>query len=146
MSLCKLNLLKMKKSEDKAVGLPNYFKKIGVALIILVIVVMFILKGLNYDFDSIPKGNIKTIAMNLFILGLAFIALAKDKIEDEMHVFLKLKSFHSAFVFGIIFTIIFPIFDIVINDDIQQIPVQQLVIMMLFSQISTYFLLKRSEK
>ena len=27
MSLCKLNLLKMKKSEDKAVGLPNYFKK-----------------------------------------------------------------------------------------------------------------------
>ncbi len=146
MSLCKLNLLKMKKSEDKAVGLPNYFKKIGVALIILVIVVMFILKGLNYDFDSIPKGNIKTIAMNLFILGLAFIALAKDKIEDEMHVFLKLKSFYSAFVFGIIFTIIFPIFDIVINDEIQQIPVQQLVIMMLFSQITTYFLLKRSEK
>jgi hypothetical protein len=146
LSLCKLNLLKMKKSEDKAVGLPNYFKKIGVALIILVIVVMFILKGLNYDFDSIPKGNIKTIAMNLFILGLAFIALAKDKIEDEMHVFLKLKSFYSAFVFGIIFTIIFPIFDIVINDEIQQIPVQQLVIMMLFSQITTYFLLKRSEK
>ena len=136
----------MKKSEDKAVGLPNYFKKIGVALIILVIVAMFILKGLNYDFDSIPKGNIKTIAMNLFILGLAFIALAKDKIEDEMHVFLKLKSFYSAFIFGIIFTIIFPIFDIVINDDVQQIPVQQLVIMMLFSQISTYFLLKRSEK
>ena len=136
----------MKKTEGKAVGLPNYFKKIGIVLIILVIVVMFILKGLNYDFDSIPKGNIKTIAMNLFILGLAFIALAKDKIEDEMHVFLKLKSFHSAFVFGIIFTIIFPIFDIVINDDIQQIPVQQLVIMMLFSQISTYFLLKRSEK
>jgi len=136
----------MKKSEDKAVGLPNYFKKIGVALIILVIVAMFILKGLHYDFDTIPKGNIKTIAMNLFILGLAFIALAKDKIEDEMHVFLKLKSFYSAFIFGIIFTIIFPIFDIVINDDVQQIPGQQLVIMMLFSQISTYFLLKRSEK
>ena len=135
----------MKKSEGKAVGLPNYFKKIGIALIILVIVVMFILKGLHYNFDTIPKGNIKTIAMNLFILGLAFIALAKDKIEDEMHVFLKLKSFYSAFIFGIIFTIIFPIFDIVINDDIQQIPAQQLVIMMLFSQISTYFLLKRSE-
>jgi hypothetical protein len=135
----------MKKTKSKGVGIPNYFKKIGVALIILVIVVMFILKGLHYDFDTIPKGNIKTIAMNLFILGLAFIALAKDKIEDEMHVFLKLKSFHSAFIFGIIFTIIFPIFDIVINDDIQQIPAQQLVIMMLFSQISTYFLLKRSE-
>ena len=135
----------MKKSEGKAVGLPNYFKKIGGILIILVIVVMFILKGLHYNFDTIPKGNIKTIAMNLFILGLAFIALAKDKIEDEMHVFLKLKSFYSAFIFGIIFTIIFPIFDIVINDDIQQIPAQQLVIMMLFSQISTYFLLKRSE-
>ena len=135
----------MKKNEDKAVGLPNYFKKIGGILIILVIVVMFILKGLHYNFDTIPKGNIKTIAMNLFILGLAFIALAKDKIEDEMHVFLKLKSFYSAFIFGIIFTIIFPIFDIVINDDIQQIPAQQLVIMMLFSQISTYFLLKRSE-
>jgi len=136
----------MKKSEGKAVGLPNYFKKIGIALIILVIVVMFILKGLHYNFDTIPKGNIKTIAMTIINLGLAFIALAKDKIEDEMYVFLKLKSFHSALIFGIIFTIIFPILDIVSNDNIHQIPAQQLVTMMLFSQISTYFLLKRSEK
>jgi hypothetical protein len=137
----------MKKNESKAVGLPNYFKKIGIVLIVLVIVVMFILKGLHYNFDTIliPKGNVKIIAMTLINIGLAFIALAKDKIEDEMYIYLKLKSFYSAFFFGIIFTIIYPILDVVTNDDIQQIPAQQLVTMMLFSQITTYFLLKRSE-
>jgi hypothetical protein len=56
----------MKKTDGNAVGLPNYFKRIGIVLIVLVIVVMFILKGLHYNFDTIPKGNIKTIAMNLF--------------------------------------------------------------------------------
>jgi len=135
----------MKKTEGKGVGFPNYFKKIGMILIAVVIIVILILKGLHYNFNTIPKGNIKIIAMTLINIGLAFIALAKDKIEDEMYVYLKLKSFYSAFFFGIIFTIIYPILDIVTNDDIQQIPAQQLVTMMLFSQITTYFLLKRSE-
>jgi uncharacterized membrane protein YfcA len=135
----------MKKTEGKAVGLPNYFKKIGIVLIVLVIVVMFILKGIHYNFDATQKENIKIIYMTLINIGLAFIALAKEKIEDEMFVFLKLKSFYGAFFFGIVFTIIYPILDVITNDDIQQIPAQQLVTMMLFSQISTYFLLKRSE-
>jgi len=135
----------MKKTEGKAVGLPNYFKKIGIILIVLVIVVVFILKGIHYNFDATQKENIKIINMTLINIGLAFIALAKEKIEDEMFVFLKLKSFYGAFFFGIFFTIIYPILDVITNDDIQQIPAQQLVTMMLFSHISTYFLLKRSE-
>jgi uncharacterized membrane protein YfcA len=135
----------MKKTEGKAVGVPNYFKKIGIVLIVLVIVVMFILKGIHYNFDATQKENIKIIYMTLINIGLAFIALAKEKIEDEMFVFLKLKSFYGAFFFGIVFTIIYPILDVITNDDIQQIPAQQLVTMMLFSHISTYFLLKRSE-
>jgi uncharacterized membrane protein YfcA len=135
----------MKKTKGKAVGVPNYFKKIGIVLIVLVIVVMFILKGIHYNFDATQKENIKIIYMTLINIGLAFIALAKEKIEDEMFVFLKLKSFYGAFFFGIVFTIIYPILDVITNDDIQQIPAQQLVTMMLFSHISTYFLLKRSE-
>ncbi len=135
----------MKKIESNGVGFPNYFKKIGIVLFVLVIIVMLIIKGLHYNFDATQKGNIKIINMTLINIGLAFIALAKDKIEDEMFVFLKLKSFYGAFFFGIVFTIIYPILDVITNDDIQQIPAQQLVTMMLFSHISTYFLLKRSE-
>lgn len=146
MSLCKLNLLKMQKTKNKGVGFPNYFKKIGGILIVLVIVVMFILKGLDYNFNATQKGNIKILAMTLINIGLAFIALAKDKIEDEMFVHLKLKSIYGAFIFGIVFTIIYPILDIVTNDDIEQIPAQQLVAMMLFSHITMYYFLKRSEK
>ena len=135
----------MKKNESKAIGLPNYFKKIGIVLIVLVIVVMFILKGLHYNFDATQKGNIKIIAMTLINIGLAFIALAKDKIEDEMFVYLKLTSFYGTFIFGIVFTIIYPILDVVTNDDIQPIPAQQLVTIMLFSHITSYFFLKRNE-
>jgi CDP-diglyceride synthetase len=145
LSLCKLNLLRNEKKEGKSVGFPNYFKKIGVILIISLIVIIFILKGLHYNFNSALKGNIKTIGITLINIGLAFIALAKDKIEDEMFIHLKLKSIYGAFSFGIVFTLIYPFLDIVSNDEIQTISSQQLVTMMLLSHITTCFLLKRSE-
>ena len=39
----------------------------------------------------------KTHGLNLFILGLLFIALAKDKTEDELTLLLKTKAFAGGF-------------------------------------------------
>lgn len=136
----------MKKTKNKGVGFPNYFKKIGGVLIVLVIIVILIIIGLHYNFNTTQKGHIKILALTLINLGLAFIALAKDKIEDEMFVHLKLKSIYGAFFSGIVFTIIYPLLDVVTNDDIQIISAQQLVTTMLFFHITMYYLLKRSEK
>jgi CDP-diglyceride synthetase len=135
----------MKKTEGKGVGFPNYFKKIGVILFVLVIIVMLIIKGIHYNFNTTQKGNIKIVGMSLLNIGLCCIAFAKEKIDDEMMVHLKLKSIYGALIFGIVYTLISPLIDIAFNDAVQLISAQQLVTLMLFSHIGTYFFLKRNE-
>ncbi len=135
----------MKKIERNGVGFPNYYKKIGIVLFVLVIIVMLIIKGLHYNFNPTQKGNIKIIGMSLLNIGLCFIAFAKEKIDDEMMVHLKLKSIYGALIFGIVYTLISPLIDIAFNDAIREITAQQLVTLMLFSHIGSYFFLKRSE-
>jgi hypothetical protein len=48
-------------------------------------------------------------------------------------------------IFGIVYTLISPLIDIAFNDAVQLISAQQLVTLMLFSHIGTYFFLKRNE-
>lgn len=141
----KLKLYKMESKKDKKTGLPNYFKKVGIGLILAIFLVGIVMKLIGYDYDEATRTIRRTISLDLIILGLLFIALAKDKVEDEMTVHLKLKSMASAFLFAIILTIIYPIIDLAFNDPIEEISSSQLIMTILIVQITSYYGFKRSE-
>lgn len=78
------------KVNKKSFGLlPNYFKKIGLVLISLILIALF----LNKRYTFFEKSELqKKIFMSFFLIGLYFIAWAKDKFEDEMMVQNRLKA------------------------------------------------------
>lgn len=139
-------LYKMENKSKKTVGIPNYFKKIGIILLLLVLAIGIVLKLSGIEFDESTKDIRKILSLDIIILGLTFIAFANDKIEDEMTTHLRLKSMSGTFLFGIILTIINPIGNLVFNEPIaQELNYHQLIMTMLLIQISSYYGLKKAE-
>lgn len=84
--------------------LPNSFLRIGVAVILVAIVLMFI-RAFALD------GNtdwLKLVLQKVLLVGLLIVSLSKDKIEDEMMVSLRMQSYTIAFVVGVLYTLIMP--------------------------------------
>lgn len=130
----------------KKTGFPNYFKKIGISLIISVFILGIGIKLSKFDFNQETKGILKTSSLNLIIIGLSFISFAKDKIEDEMTIYLKLKSVGSAFIFGIIFVIVYPYVNLLFNvTGVNEMSTQQLIMTVLLIQITTFYGMKKAE-
>jgi hypothetical protein len=94
------NLKKLNKYQ-----LPNYFKKIGVGLFILALISLFI------NALSINNFEIRAIIKYGMLIGLLFISISKEKIEDELVTKLRMQSYTFAFIFGVIFTLLLPFID-----------------------------------
>ena len=94
------NLKKLNKYQ-----LPNYFKKIGVGLFILSFISLFI------NALSINDFEIRAIIKFGMLIGLLFISISKEKIEDELVTKLRMQSYTFAFILGVIFTLLLPFID-----------------------------------
>lgn len=93
----------MKENKDKL--LPNYFKKIGLVVAILPIILFIILRLTNILLGDNVEYY-RDIMMNTILLGMFLIAFSKEKVEDEMIRSIRYKAFASALVFGVAFTLI----------------------------------------
>jgi cytochrome bd-type quinol oxidase subunit 2 len=140
-----IKLYKMTSNKDKTGGLPNYFKKIGGGFILLAIVAPIVINLSEFHFADSSKEIARTIVFDLFILGLLLVTLSKDKVEDEMTLALKLKSMAGAFVFGAVFTLVYPFLGLIFNEPLKLISSTQLIMTILFVHIITYYGLKRFE-
>ena len=128
--------------KKKILGLlPNYFKKIGLAIIILAFLGGVILV-VTIEWTKEQFEMLKLFSGNLFILGLLFLALSKDKIEDEQTLFIRLQSMAGAFVWGIIYVIINPLIDLIISQPITEMKARSLIGSMLLVYLIIYFLKK----
>jgi hypothetical protein len=123
--------------------LPNYFKKIGIVIIILAFASMIVIKAMNIETDQARKEIFKIFAMNFVILGLLFVAWAKDKIEDEMTVYVRLKSMAFTFSWAVLYVIIKPLIDLILQGSIGDLSSQQLVMTMLSVYLVMYFFKKK---
>ena len=85
--------------------LPNYFKKIGLGVIILTILGGIFYKGSHIVISTEKKDILKHCVKDLFLIGLVFIVFAKDKIEDELTQLIRMKALIAAFIYGITFMI-----------------------------------------
>lgn len=132
-----------KNGTSKKHGIPTYFKKVGLAIVVLAFISGYIVKTLDVELAQQGKDLFRVITLNAFILGLLLIALAKDKNEDEMISALKLRTMAFAFVFGVSIVVITPIVDLISNDPISEMSGHRVVLSMLGVYLIVYYLGKR---
>lgn len=92
------------------------------------------------------KAFFKVFTLNGFILGLLFVALAKEKVEDEMIAQMRLKAMSQTFIWAVLYVIVMPFMDLVFRDPVQDLMGQQLVLAMLFGYLLNYYSQKFSNK
>jgi hypothetical protein len=83
--------------------IPNYFKKIALGIILLVIAFLIIVKLYNLN---LSRTTIKSIAKVSIALAGFFFIIAKEKIEDEFIQSVRLTAYALAFGFFIVLYII----------------------------------------
>jgi len=137
----------MKQSQainNTAAFFPNYFKKIGLGLVILAIALAVGLKFLALEIIEEQKDFYKILFFNILILGFFFIAWSKDKFEDEMSMQIRMKAIGFTFMTSVFYIIFRPIIDLILQDPVTKMSAQELMIFMLFMYIIFYKLQKRS--
>ncbi|MEO1259243.1 MAG: hypothetical protein AAFZ15_10625 [Bacteroidota bacterium] len=86
----------------KRFQLPHSFKRIGLIVSVLALIVLFASSAL---FES---AFYKEMIKYVLLFGMLIIVLAKEQIEDERIAQLRLQAFRFAFVFGVIMTLMQP--------------------------------------
>lgn len=138
----KLVKIKSKMDSQKSKLLPGYFKIIGLSLMILAFTPEVIIVISKVSILEPQKGLLKSITKTLFILGLLFIALARDKVEDEMTFALRLNVMAGVFLFAVFFVIIKPFVDIWLSGSLDIVTGTHIVVLMLIFYLIMYNFLK----
>lgn len=122
---------------------PHYFKKLGVIVIVSTFAIGLILKLMNVEFVSTNKETFKLFAMSMLIVGLLLIAWSKEKMEDEMSMYIRLNAIAWTFIWTISYVIFQPIAELVVGNVPRNVTGQQIVLIMLIAFIAMFYLLKR---
>jgi hypothetical protein len=126
--------------------LPNYFKKIGIVVMILAFLPAVLIKATGIEIFQMQKESLKLLTMNSFILGLLFFAWSKDRIENNRTIALRLKSIAFAFIWTILVVLIEPLTDLLFSDQFADLTPRGLVFSMLLVYLFLYFLQRRTVK
>ena len=120
----------------------NFYKKVGIGIMILAFIPAIIFKILNIEFVQTHKLIFRMITMHSFILGLFIVALSRDKIEDELTIYIRLKACAFAFYWGVIMVIFKPLMDLAFQDPIEDYSGQYIIGSMLFVYLINYYYTK----
>lgn len=133
---------------------PHSFKKIGIGILIFLFISLFFIKFLIADSD-IDSSQLKIVFQYGILAALLMIVVAKEKIEDELVIKLRMQAYTLAFIFGVIYAIVLPFVDYGVDifftekePMLKELGNFQVLWMLLSVQIASFLLLKRlhSEK
>ena len=132
------------KKDTLGLMLPNYFKKVGIAVIALTVLAVVVIKlsGLQLSVRQLELAP--TMMLNFIIVGLLFITLSRDKEEDEMTLVLRWKAMAWAFLTGSMYIIVLPIVNFIMQNPYTPITGQYIVMFMLIGFLLVYARLKRT--
>ncbi|WP_029903406.1 hypothetical protein [Prevotella sp. 10(H)] len=120
---------------------PHYFKYIGIALCFINPVSFFFL--LNTVFKGVDIDLIKFFSFSLLTLGLSFIAFARERVEDEMMVSIRLQAIVFAFIFSVFyFSFMKPLMSFLLEGTISQVNSNGIISTMLVAYILIFYFLK----
>ena len=126
--------------------LPNYFKKVGLVISIAAIIAQISLVYISQNEPHSLKEIIKTICSSLFTVGLFFFAFSKEKVEDEMNYFIRMRSMASTLLFVIITGILSPILYLVFNEAPTIRETQGFATTVILQYIATFYIQKMMKK
>ncbi len=126
--------------------LPNYFKRIGLFVALLSIVTQIAIIVLLADLSLSQKELIKEIFRSAFTIGLFFIAYSREKIEDEMNYYIRVKAMALTLLFVIISGILNPIIYYVFKEAPSIHANQEFVITVIVQYMITYQVIKWMKK
>lgn len=124
--------------------LPNHYKKVGVALAIVLLIVAIAFKFINDE----PLW-IKQLLKPLLLLSFLIISISKEVEEDEMIIQLRAQSYSLAFVVGVLYAFVQPYVNyavaILIKPENASIDMSyfQVLFFMLLVQIAYFYKLKK---
>jgi hypothetical protein len=118
----------------------------GIGIILIALLTGLSIKLMHIEIMPTHKAFFKVFTLNGFILGLLFVALAKEKVEDEMIAQMRSKAMSQTFIWAVLYVILTPFVDLIFKDPIQNLTGQQVVIAMLFGYLLNYYSQKFSNK
>ena len=119
-----------------------HFKKIGVVVMILSMVPGLIVKTMHIVLMESQKDLLKSLSYSGFLLGLLFIVLSRDKVEDELTIHIRITSMQEMFIFAVIYVMIKPLIVWVLQSPFTDVSGQQLVTLMLVGYLISFYLKK----
>jgi len=138
--------MESKTNKNKGAGIHKHFKKMGIGIILIALLTGLSIKLWHIELMPTQKAFFKAFTMNGFILGLLFVALAKEKIEDEMIAQMRLKAMAQTFITAVIYVIVKPFMDLAFRDPIEDVTGQFVVLFMLLGYLLNYYSQKFSNK
>jgi len=122
--------------------LPNYSKKIGVGSILAVVTLCII--SVTFGWFEHDRLILAEATKVITILSLLLITLSKDKIEDELVMYIRLKALVFAFICGVLFSITLPVSNYLFTGVYNHIINANTILVFIFTvYFLSFFLLKR---
>ena len=134
------------KPKRKLKLLPPYFKFIGLGLIVSGFALGPIIKLTHLQLQQPGKELLGLSGKVLIILGLYLIAASRDRNEYEGLMDLRLKSFISAFFFGVFWVTIKPLGELLISGSDNHISGAYIIGEVLLIYLSSYYWDKLARK
>jgi len=126
--------------------LPHYFYKIGLLIVGVSIVMMFVRAFALEGEQVVLKEGLRKI----LLIGMLLMSVARDKVEDEMVVKLRMQSYTYAFVAGVLYALIMPFVEYGVSNALKpegeafhDIGDFQLLLFILMIQLLCFHTLKR---
>ena len=125
--------------------LPHPFKKVGAGIVVLSFVLLTVIKFI----DTEPSW-MRLFLKHVMIVGLLVISISREKIEDELIEILRSKSYALAFIIGVVYTMLQPVVNYVVNmilgtqEEVDNVYYFEVLLFMLLIQVGFYELLKRN--
>jgi hypothetical protein len=118
--------------------LPNYFKKIGLGLVLTCILGMVSILVFDIKLSEEYRLLLKQLIHSPFLLGLAIIGISKDKVEDELTMFIRLKAILWAFFYVTLFVVFMPFINL-IEEKETVYSAEYIISMMLIGYLLMYY-------
>lgn len=120
--------------------LPAYFKKIGLLVIVLTIVMLIVIRLMHISLTQSQKELLRITGSRLCLSGLFLFALSRNKTEDEMTISFRVQAMVFAFIFGVISVIISPFINLLFKSPVENITAVGVISEMLIFYLIIFYL------
>ncbi len=131
----------MKKNLMELSLLPVQFKKVGIGLLLISVIINITGKS---QVLAVEGELLKSIATIGLLISFLLLAISKDKIEDELTIKIRMTALATAFLFGVLEVIFQPIVHLIIEGEyFSEMNGTSMLIRMFLVYFAISFILKR---